>query len=87
MKKVIVLKLKRLIKSFISEIYFKDSDYLRQCFINICETFDKEYNIDNENENETKKKKIIEELFSVFSTNDFIKMADYLEYSLLKECK
>lgn len=83
---MIVLKLEKLISNFVSDIYFKDTVVLRENFIHICEVFDREYDIDSENREavEKKKNKMVE-LLNVFTTNDFIKMADYLQFALLEE--
>lgn len=77
------MKIQHLINKFIGDIYFKDTVELKQDFIHICEAINQEYSI--EPKNTEKLPKIMEELLTVFSTNDFIIMADYLQYELNKK--
>lgn len=76
------MRIERLVKKFIGDIYFKDTHSLKQDFIHICEEVNKECLQDEKNQE--KLQKIMTELFEVYNTNDFVIMADYLKYKLLK---
>lgn len=79
------MKIRIMIKKFLGDIYFEPSNNLRNDFIKICE----ELNIylNNINVEKSKHEQIMNELFKVFETNDFIKMADYLEYDISRHLK
>lgn len=71
-----------MINKFCEDIYFKDTFELKQQYIHICEEINKQY---NNIQNGESIEKITKKSFNIFETNDFVFMADYLQYDLITE--
>ncbi len=73
------------IENFLTDIYFKETSELYMDFIGITELLNETYEENPRNKN--KLMKITMELMEVFSSRDLLKMADHLEYKVLKHIK
>jgi hypothetical protein len=73
------------IENFLTDIYFKETSELHMDFIKITELINETYEKNPRNKN--KLMKITMELMEVFSSKDLLKMADHLEYKVLKHIK
>jgi hypothetical protein len=73
-----------MINSFAENIYFENTNKLRDEFIKVCEEFEKESKEFEMDEIKCKDKNLLmNKFFKVFQTNDFIKMSDFLLYEVI----
>ncbi|PYG89119.1 hypothetical protein LY28_00942 [Ruminiclostridium sufflavum DSM 19573] len=78
------MKILKMIEAFSTDIYFKMPHEIKNDYVNICEQL-ADFFEENYSENEdviSQSKALLEHLFAVMQTNDYIKMADVLYYTV-----